>query len=103
MKNNRTDFGDDLGVSQMPKKETIKPPSKKELTDASKQLSKGHSSGGRTMADASVAKRQRRRQGKPKEKVRSRLILELAPEQWRTAVSSYPRRYGCFLYGLHLQ
>jgi hypothetical protein len=58
MKNNRTDFGDDLGVSQMPKKETIKPPSKKELTDASKQLSKGHSSGGRTMADASVAKRQ---------------------------------------------
>jgi hypothetical protein len=42
----------------MVKKETIKPPSKKELADASKQLMKGHSSAGRTMADASVAKRQ---------------------------------------------
>lgn len=40
------------------KKETIKPPTKKELTDASKELKKGHSSGGRTMADQSVAVRQ---------------------------------------------
>ncbi|HEV2561101.1 MAG TPA: hypothetical protein VGT78_03080 [Rhizomicrobium sp.] len=39
-------------------KETIRPPSKKELSDASRQLKKGHSSGGRTMADASVAKRE---------------------------------------------
>ena len=42
----------------MRKKETIKPPTKKELTDASKQLRKGHSSGGRTMADKAVASRQ---------------------------------------------
>jgi hypothetical protein len=34
------------------------PPSKKELTDGSKQLKKGHSSGARTMADKSVANRQ---------------------------------------------
>jgi hypothetical protein len=40
------------------RKETITPPSRKELVDASKQLRKGHSSGGRTMADASVAKRE---------------------------------------------
>lgn len=39
-------------------RETIKPPTKKELSDASKELRKGHSSGGRTMADASVAKRE---------------------------------------------
>jgi hypothetical protein len=42
----------------MPKKETIKPPTKKELTDASKELKKGHSSGGRVLADKSVAVRQ---------------------------------------------
>lgn len=43
----------------MPKgKETIKPPAKKDLSDASKQMRAGHGSGGRTMADASVAKRQ---------------------------------------------
>lgn len=40
------------------KKETIKPPTKRELTDASKELRKGHSSGGRTLADKSVAVRQ---------------------------------------------
>lgn len=39
-------------------KETIKPPNKGELRDGSKQMRGGHSSGGRTMADASVAKRQ---------------------------------------------
>jgi hypothetical protein len=39
-------------------KETIKPPSSRELKDASKEMRKGHPSGGRTMADASVAKRQ---------------------------------------------
>lgn len=40
------------------KKETIKPPTKKETTDASKALRKGHSSGARVMADKSVAVRQ---------------------------------------------
>jgi hypothetical protein len=39
-------------------KETIKPPTKRELTDASKQLRAGHSSAARTMADKSVAVRQ---------------------------------------------
>jgi hypothetical protein len=42
----------------MAKKETIKPPTKAELKDASAQLRKGHSSGGRTMADKSVAVRE---------------------------------------------
>lgn len=42
----------------MAKKERITPPSRKELSDASKQLKKGHSSAGRTMADAAVAKKQ---------------------------------------------
>lgn len=40
------------------KKETIKPPTKKALTDASRELKKGHPSGGRTMADKSVAVRE---------------------------------------------
>ena len=40
------------------KKETIKPPTKREKTDASKELRKGHPSGGRVLAEASVAKRQ---------------------------------------------
>jgi hypothetical protein len=39
-------------------KEIIKPPTKKELKDASEQLRKGHSSGGRTLADESVAVRE---------------------------------------------
>ena len=39
-------------------KETIKPPNKSELRDASKQMRSRHSSGARTMADASVARRQ---------------------------------------------
>ena len=42
----------------MAKKETITPPAKKALKDASKQLKKGHPSGGRTLADESVAKRE---------------------------------------------
>ena len=42
----------------MPSKETIKPPSKNAVKDASKELKKGHPSGGRTMADQSVAKKQ---------------------------------------------
>ena len=42
----------------MAKKETIKPPTRKELSDASNALKKGHSSGGRVMADKSVAVRQ---------------------------------------------
>jgi hypothetical protein len=45
-------------------KELIKPPTKKELHDASKQMRGGHSSGGRTMADASVAKKQRVKRGR---------------------------------------
>ncbi len=40
------------------KKETIKPPSKKALSDASKQTKRGHPSGARTLADESVAVRQ---------------------------------------------
>lgn len=43
----------------MKTKEVISPPTKKETRDGSKQLRGGHPSGGRTMADASVAKRQR--------------------------------------------
>jgi len=39
-------------------KEVIKPPTNKELADASKEMRKGHSAGGRVMADQSVAKRQ---------------------------------------------
>jgi hypothetical protein len=39
-------------------KETITPPTARELKDASQELRKGHPSGGRTMADASVAKRE---------------------------------------------
>jgi hypothetical protein len=39
-------------------KETIRPPTKRELSDGSKQMRGGHSSGARTMADQSVAKRQ---------------------------------------------
>lgn len=42
----------------MGSKERIKPPSRRELSDASRQLKKGHSSAGRTMADKSVAVRQ---------------------------------------------
>ena len=42
----------------MARKETIVPPSKKALMDAAKELRKGHSSGGRTLADAFVAKRE---------------------------------------------
>lgn len=42
----------------MAKKETIKPPTKKETSDAARELRKGHPSGGRTMADRSVAVRQ---------------------------------------------
>ncbi len=40
------------------KKETIKPPAKKETKAASPLLKKGNSAGGRVMFDASVAKRQ---------------------------------------------
>ena len=39
-------------------KETIKPPSKKALADASQELKKQHPSGGRTLADQSVAVKQ---------------------------------------------
>ena len=46
------------------KKETIRPPTKADLRDASKQTRKGHGSGGRTLADASVAKRQGVKRGR---------------------------------------
>jgi hypothetical protein len=46
-------------TSMAKSKETIRPPTKRELSDASPQMRKGHPSGGRTMADASVAKKQR--------------------------------------------
>lgn len=42
----------------MVRKETIIPPAKRALKDGSKELRKGHSSGGRTLADQSVAKRE---------------------------------------------
>jgi hypothetical protein len=42
----------------MPRKETITPQSKAALKDAGRELRKGHSSGGRTLADQSVAKRE---------------------------------------------
>jgi hypothetical protein len=54
----RADSGSALRIAEMAKKEIIKPPTKKETTDGSKELRGGHSSGGRTMADASVAARQ---------------------------------------------
>jgi hypothetical protein len=54
------------GSAVVKRKETIKPPTKKELTDASKELKKGHSAGGRILAEASVAKRQGVKSGKKK-------------------------------------
>ena len=47
-----------LQTSAKRSREVIKPPTRKELFDASKEMRKGHSSGGRVMADQSVAKRQ---------------------------------------------
>ena len=41
-----------------PKKERIKPPTKRALKDASKLLVRKHPAGGRVLADASVAKRE---------------------------------------------
>jgi hypothetical protein len=51
------------GVLSM-KKERIIPPSKRELTDASKMLKRGHSSAGRVMAEQRQAKRQGARRSK---------------------------------------
>jgi hypothetical protein len=48
----------------MAQKEKIVPPSKRELKDASKELKKRHPSGGRTMADQAVAKRQGAKRGR---------------------------------------
>lgn len=56
------------GGTKMAKKETIKPPTKRELTSASKDLKRGDPSGARTMADKSVAVRQGASKGKPKGK-----------------------------------
>jgi len=50
----------------MAKKETIKPPTKAELSKASKALRDGKSLGGRVMAEKSVAVREG--VGKPKKK-----------------------------------
>ena len=49
-------------------KETIKPPTKRSLTDAAKELQRRHPSGGRTMADKSVAVRQGVTPKSPKKK-----------------------------------
>ena len=49
------------------KKERIKPPTRRELSDASRLLRQGHPAGGRVMADKSVAVRERvtpRRRGR---------------------------------------
>ena len=48
----------------MAKKETIKPPTKKELTQASELLRSGSSAGARVMADKSVAVREGVSKGK---------------------------------------
>lgn len=40
------------------KKEKIKPPTKKETTDASKELKKGHSAGGRVLVEKQIAIKQ---------------------------------------------
>lgn len=40
-------------------KETVPVPTKKELSDAAKELRKGHSSAGRVLAEKSIADRQR--------------------------------------------
>lgn len=50
----------------MAKKETIKPPTAKDLKAASKDLRKGDGAGGRVMADKSVAVRQGVVKGKTK-------------------------------------
>ncbi|WP_155467998.1 MULTISPECIES: hypothetical protein [Acetobacter] len=50
----------------MAKKETIKPPTKKDLSAASKDLRNGDPAGGRVLSDKSVAVRQGVAKGKPK-------------------------------------
>lgn len=40
------------------RKETIKPPTKRELSDASEALRRGHPAGGRVLAEKAVAVRQ---------------------------------------------
>ena len=47
-------------------KEMINPPTARALKDASKELRRRHPSGGRTMADAAVAKREGVRRRKEK-------------------------------------
>ncbi len=47
----------------MPKQEKIIPPTSKALTDASNQLKGKHPSGGRVLADQSVAKREGAKRG----------------------------------------
>jgi hypothetical protein len=50
----------------VPKKEKIKPPTKPELTDAGKQTKKKHPSGGRVLAEESVAIKEGIKKPKPK-------------------------------------
>ena len=64
-------------------KETIKRPTKRELSDASTQLRRGHPSGGRTMADMSVWVRQhskRRREVGPPSYLRRRSEMIATPQ-----------------------
>ena len=55
----------------MPKKETIRPPTKRELTDAGKQTRKRHPSGARVLAEESVAAHEGIR---PKKRVAKRVV-----------------------------
>jgi hypothetical protein len=49
-------------------KETIKPPTKRELADAAKELQKGHSAGGRVLAEQKAAIKQGAASKTPKKK-----------------------------------
>jgi hypothetical protein len=61
----------------MARKETIKPPTRRELTDAGKQTGKMHSSGARVLAEESVAVREgiRRKKRITKRVVKRGLVL----------------------------
>jgi hypothetical protein len=66
-RNNRYSQYDCLGgLTMAPKKENVKPPTKRELTDAGKQTPKKHPSGGRVLAEESVAINEGVKKPKPK-------------------------------------
>ena len=71
----------------MAKKETIKPPTRRELTDAGKQTEKRHPSGARVLAEESVAVREgiRRKKRTAKRVVKRGLVLRGRSTEVRTA------------------